>query len=45
MASQQLEEIIQELRSGPAWADLSVEEQRAGMDEVASQFPLAAEVK
>ena len=45
MASEQLDAIIQELRSGPNWADLSVEEQRAGMNEIAAQFPVAEDVK
>ena len=45
MASQQLAEIIQELRSGPKFADMSIEEQRAAMNDIASQFPPAEDVK
>ena len=45
MASQELEAIIQEMRSGPKLADLSVEEQRSAMDAIAAQFPLAEDVK
>jgi acetyl esterase/lipase len=45
MASQQLQTIIDELRSGPDFAELSVEEQRAAFEELASQFPLPEDVR
>ncbi len=45
MASQQLQTIIQMLRSGPNFAELSIEEQRAGMEAIASQFQLAEDVR
>nr|ADA70030.1 Est10 [uncultured marine bacterium] len=44
MVSQQLTEVIEELRAGPKFADMSVEEQRAAMDDIASQFELAEDV-
>ena len=44
MPSQQLQTIIQMLRSGPNFADLSIDEQRAAMDALASQFQLADDV-
>ena len=45
MASQQLNEVIEELRAGPKFADMSVEEQRSAMDDIASQFELAEDVQ
>jgi acetyl esterase/lipase len=45
MASQQLQAIVEVLRSGPALAELSVEEKRAAMDAFTSQFQLAEDVR
>ena len=45
MPSQQLQTLIQMIRSGPNFAELSVEEQRAAMDALASQFELAEDVR
>jgi monoterpene epsilon-lactone hydrolase len=45
MASRQLQMIIETLRSRPAMADLSIEDQRAAFDALASQFPLAEDVR
>lgn len=45
MASQQLQMIVQTLRSGPALAELSVEEKRAAMNALTSQFQLAEDVR
>lgn len=44
MPSQQLQTIIQVLRSGPNFVDLSIDEQRAAMDALTSQFRLADDV-
>jgi monoterpene epsilon-lactone hydrolase len=45
MASQQLQMIVQTLRSGPDLAGLSVEEKRAAMEALTSQFQLAEDVR
>jgi acetyl esterase/lipase len=45
MPSQQLQALIQMLKSGPNFAELSVEEQRQAHDTIAAQFPLADDVK
>jgi len=45
MPSQQLQMIIGTLRSRPAMADLSIEDQRAAFDALASRFPLAEDVR
>jgi monoterpene epsilon-lactone hydrolase len=45
MPSRQLQMIIETLRSRPAMADLSIEDQRAAFDALASQFPLAEDVR
>jgi acetyl esterase/lipase len=45
MASQQLQAIVEVLRSGRALAELSVEEKRAAMDALTSQFQLAEDVR
>jgi monoterpene epsilon-lactone hydrolase len=45
MPSQQFETLIQMIRSGPNWAELSVEEQRQAHDALAAQFPLADDVR
>ena len=45
MASQELDTIIQELRSGPNFAELTIEEQRVAMDAVAAQFKVAEDVR
>jgi monoterpene epsilon-lactone hydrolase len=45
MASEQLQMIVEVLRSRPDQAGLSIEEQRAAFDELASQFTLAEDVR
>ena len=45
MASEQLEAIIQGLRSRPQATDASFADQRAGFDEIASTFPVAEDVR
>jgi monoterpene epsilon-lactone hydrolase len=45
MPSRQLQMIIETLRSRPAMAALSIEDQRAAFDALASQFPLAEDVR
>ena len=45
MASQQLQMIVEMLRSGPDFAELSVEEKRAAMEALTSQFQLAEDVR
>ena len=45
MPSQQLQTIVQMLRSGPAWHELSIEEQRANFEQMAQFFPLAPDLK
>jgi len=45
MASQQLQMIVQTLRSRPDPTKLSIEEQRAEFDRLTSQFPLAEDVR
>jgi monoterpene epsilon-lactone hydrolase len=45
MASQQLQMIVDVLRSRPAPTELSIEEQRAAFDRLTSQFPLAQDVR
>jgi len=45
MASKELEMVVEALRAGPAWEDLSVEEQRAEMQAGFTQFQLAQDVR
>jgi monoterpene epsilon-lactone hydrolase len=45
MPSRQLQMIIETLRSRPAMAGFSIEDQRAAFDALASQFPLAEDVR
>jgi monoterpene epsilon-lactone hydrolase len=45
MPSEQLQMIMQMLRSGPDFAELSLEEKRAAMDALTSQFQLAEDVR
>ena len=45
MASRELEAIVRVLRSGPPLAELSIEEQRATMDALTSQFQPAEDVR
>ena len=45
MASPELETIVQTMRSRPSMADLSIEEQRAGMETFTSLFPVADDVR
>jgi acetyl esterase/lipase len=45
MASQQLEALIQMLRSGPLSEELSIEEARAALDALAAQFQLPKDVR
>ncbi len=45
MANQQLQTIIQMLRSGPSLVELSIEEQRAGYEQLARMFQLAEDVR
>jgi acetyl esterase/lipase len=44
MPSERLQTLIEMLRSRPAPAELSIEEQRANFDQMASLFPVAADV-
>ena len=45
MASQQLQMIVETLRSRPDMSEASIEEQRAAFDELTSQFPVPDDVR
>jgi acetyl esterase/lipase len=45
MGSKELQMIIDAMRSGPKWADLSIEEQRAQMEADLAQFKVPSDVR